>query len=116
MRTNERSSAAIVELDIFSGRPNPRWELSLPDVRSLRSLQRFLRPASSAPFEPPGLGYRGFGYELDGSVWQAYRGFVIGKGLVLAVPGSRIERLLLASTPAEFGELVARIRASVDDD
>jgi hypothetical protein len=114
--TNEPSSPASVELDIFSGRPNPRWELSPPEVRSLRSLQRFLRPTSTAPFEPPGLGYRGFGYQLDGSVWRAYRGFVAGNGLVLADPGSRIERLLLASTPAEYGELVARVRDSVDND
>lgn len=116
VRTSERSSATIVELDIFSGRPNPRWELSPAEVERLRGLHHVLRPASSVRFEAPGLGYRGFGYRLDGTIWQAYHGFVSGTGQVLADPGSRIERLLLATTPAEYGELVARIRDSVDND
>jgi hypothetical protein len=47
-----------VELDIFSGRPNPRWALDEVDVRHV--LDRFAGRALARPDELPGrLGYRG---------------------------------------------------------
>ncbi len=45
-------------LDIFSGRPNPRWTLSDEQVNDLQARLRTLPEAS--PVAPPGLGYRGF--------------------------------------------------------
>ncbi len=49
----------MVELDIFSGRPNPSWELSTEDVSELAGRMTNLTPASKLPVMG-GLGYRGF--------------------------------------------------------
>jgi hypothetical protein len=46
-----------VELDIFSGRPNPRWSLSGRRVTELEERLAGLEPVPAA--EPQGLGYRG---------------------------------------------------------
>jgi hypothetical protein len=51
-------SRVEVMLDIFSGRPNPRWTLSDEQVNDLQARLRVLPEAM--PFTPPGLGYRGF--------------------------------------------------------
>ncbi len=49
-----------VEMDAFSGRPNPSWEL---DAEEAEQVARLVAPltALAAPEElPTGLGYRGF--------------------------------------------------------
>ncbi len=66
----------LVELDVFSGRPNPRWELDEQRSRELRQLERDLTPAREAAPEPPGLGYRGFVYSDASGQVRAYRGYV----------------------------------------
>src|SRR5438874_9009950 len=47
-----------VELDIFSGRPNPRWMLSREQAGRLHD--QFSERIPAEPQEAPGLGYRGF--------------------------------------------------------
>jgi hypothetical protein len=48
-----------VELDIFSGRPNPQWLYPAASVR--RVVEQLLAAANPVPAPPvPGLGYRGF--------------------------------------------------------
>jgi len=49
---------AEVELDIFSGRPNPKWNLSGERVRHLEERLERLEPVQAD--EPHALGYRGF--------------------------------------------------------
>jgi hypothetical protein len=50
-----------VELDIFSGRPNPRWHLSPSQVAEFERKLSSLPPVSVSSLpHPPGLGYRGF--------------------------------------------------------
>jgi hypothetical protein len=55
----ERADPMEIELDVFSGRPNPTWvvspELAASVSRALSSL-----PAAPARPEPGHLGYRGF--------------------------------------------------------
>jgi len=51
-------SRVEIMLNIFSGRPNPRWRLSDEQVNDLQARLRALPEA--APVVPPGLGYRGF--------------------------------------------------------
>lgn len=48
-----------VELDLFSGRPNPRWELNAEEAATLADRLRDL-PRGLRGGEPPSLGYRGF--------------------------------------------------------
>ena len=48
-----------VELRVYSGRPNPSWRLSAPDVGELRKRLKDL-PRRHEPFVEGGLGYGGF--------------------------------------------------------
>ncbi|QSQ20887.1 hypothetical protein JY651_37545 [Pyxidicoccus parkwayensis] len=64
-----------VELDIFSGRPNPQWTLSKKDARQLAERVR-ADPSLLLPMdaETGGLGYRGFIITTedlgDGDEWR----------------------------------------------
>jgi hypothetical protein len=48
----------LVELDIFSGRPNPRWELDDAGADELRVLVARLAPANEALCSPMRMGAR----------------------------------------------------------
>jgi hypothetical protein len=52
------SPSIDVELDIFSGRPNPHWLYPSETVRPLISQLRSVPANGALPI--PGLGYRGF--------------------------------------------------------
>jgi hypothetical protein len=104
----------IVELDIFSGRVNPRWLLDEARAKVVADLQHRLEPSAVSPPEPPGLGYRGFLYDLDRTTWRAWRGSVSAADLVLADPARAVERWLLASLPDQYGELRPRIAAEIE--
>ena len=49
-----------VELDIFSGVPNPTWTLSAPEASDLYSRISRLAPTEAMGNRPENLGYRGF--------------------------------------------------------
>ena len=101
----------LVELDIFSGRPNPRWRLSDAEAARVRELIDALAPApNSALPEPPGLGYRGF--RIDDAV-TAYHGVVRTRGRVLADPQCRIERFVLDRLPPEHESLRPAIESEL---
>ena len=103
----------LVELDVFSGRPNPRWELDEPSLRQLRQLEGRLTTSREAAPEPPGLGYRGFVYSDASRRVRAYRGYVQTPRAVLADPTFSIEKYLLDQLPAEFAELRNMIAAEL---
>lgn len=95
----------LVELDVFSGRPNPRWELDEPSTKKLRHLHSRLTATRQTPAEPPGLGYRGFLYSDGKGVVRAYRGYVRSSRGVFADPSFGIERFLLDQLPQEYAAL-----------
>ena len=103
----------LVELDAFSGRPNPRWELDEPRSQKLRQLQSRLKASRQAPAEPPALGYRGFWYSDANGRVRAYRGYVKTARAVFADPSFSIERYLLDQVPAEFAALRKRIASEL---
>jgi len=92
-----------VILDVFSGRPNPRWVLS--DAQTLELVRRIAslsRAQGAREPTPPDLGYRGFQLEahdvpeLPGPV-HVYGGFVRLPSEVRLDPQRRTERWLLES-------------------
>jgi len=104
----------VVELDVFSGRPNPRWELDEPTANPLRRLLSELDVTGATAPEPPGLGYRGFVVAEDGRELRAYNGYVTGSSVVLADPARSVERFLLAQLPPELEELRGSIALEAD--
>jgi hypothetical protein len=104
----------VIELDVFSGRPNPRWELDEPSARRLVEIHRQLDASVRASAEPPGLGYRGFRYILDDVAWRAWNATVLGGGRSLADPDRSVERLLLDRLPTEYDELRARLATEIE--
>jgi hypothetical protein len=104
----------LVELDVFSGRPNPRWELDEPSAKVLRQLLRRLPITADSPPEPAGLGYRGFVFTDDSGPSRAYKGYVIRTDVVLADPSLTVERFLLDRLPTEFQELGRRVALELE--
>lgn len=103
----------LVELDVFSGRPNPRWELDEDTRQELHRLQSRLTPTRQAPAEPPGLGYRGFLYSDATGRVHAYRGYVKTARGVLSDPSFSIERFVLEQLPTEYSDLSRRIASEL---
>ena len=69
-------SDTTVELDVYSGLPNPRWQLTTEESAQLEDRLSDLE-RSSDPLPALGLGYRGF-YVRDADVnIQITRGLVI---------------------------------------
>ncbi len=98
-----------VELDIFSGRPNPAWEL---DARTAATFATLLgsRPATTAAtIEAPALGYRGFRYRSGSIAGRAYRGSITIDGSIagtrFADPSCEIEHFLLMQLPSEWAAI-----------
>ena len=103
----------LVELHVFSGRPNPRWELDALHTDALAELQRDLKPSTQAPSIPPALGYSGFSYVSDDRPVVVYDGYVRLPGKVLDDPAFTIERFLLDQLPDEHALLRDRIVAQL---
>lgn len=67
--------AVRVELDVFSGRPNPFWEMKSPDAEKLIDAYLDTSMATVAPEAAPArLGYRGFVIALSGHHARLARG------------------------------------------
>lgn len=93
-----------VELDIFSGRPNPVWTLPESGVNSLFEKISKLPPSPALKL-PSQLGYRGFAIHLLENAQEVH--IQVQNGTVLisredvvsffADPGRKLERWLLES-------------------
>lgn len=101
-----------ITIDMYSGRPNPTWELSDTEAKKLTDLLALQRePAKAAiPFHMGHLGYRGIkitttphaGAALsarvfDGAVHHFGEGFISG-----ADADSTLEQFLLGTAPAHI--------------
>jgi hypothetical protein len=103
----------LVELDAFSGRPNPRWQLDERDRQELLRLQGQLTETSGVPPAPPALGYRGFRYADRSGVYRAYQGYVLTPLALLADPSLSVERFLIDRLPPEFAPVRMMIAAAL---
>jgi hypothetical protein len=106
----------VVELDLFSGRPNPQWRLSGSARDRLLALLRAALPTHESASEP-GLGYRGFIVRIISG--ERMTRVHIGEGAI-EIDGARgrdegrgIEKLLMQSMPDElrtrFGSTLPRL-------
>ncbi len=107
-----------VELDVFSGVPNPSWTLEPDAAAALRdALARMVAKASDAQ-APEALGYRGFVVDPQGELgdWQeirVWRHVVVAttpRGVeVLDDPDSRAESILIAAAHLD-DDIMALVR------
>ena len=108
MRQEEKPvqpDAATVEVDLFSGRPNPTWSLTPEEVAHLVEIVDELEPAA-AQEAPGGLGYRGIRFRLfrqgrEIASAESFDEHLSRQGAAgtrhLADPGRKIERWLLGT-------------------
>lgn len=91
----------VVELDVFSGRPNPQWRLPPPARARLFELLRATNtPAAGAVL--PGLGYRGLVVRIGTTMFRAGDGTIETRGQFYRDEGRAVEALLLDSMPDEL--------------
>ena len=91
----------LIELDVFSGRPNPRWELDERTTRELQRLLRRLKRSTATPAEPPWM---------DGpEIVRVYRGYLRTRRAVYADASMTVEKFLVDHLPKEFEQLRGRI-------
>jgi hypothetical protein len=72
----------VVELDAFSGRPNPTWTLTDAERTELEGLLTGLPRAEVDALPEPGLGYRGFRITIPSEGASAAREIDVTRGLV----------------------------------
>jgi hypothetical protein len=103
-RSNDTPESWTAGVELFSGRPDPRWTLTQTWARRVEALWDALEPVERAAPPPPPLGYRGcLTCDPAGRRWQAYRGVVTltskyGRD-VRDDPTRGFERLVLESAP-----------------
>jgi len=107
-----------IELDAFSGRPNPRWELTGAQAEEFLARLRALSPTHGIRPGGGGLGYRGFTVKARGKPMDDFDEVRLYHGTVLARHGDRmetfgdpgrvLERWLLDSGRGEVPESVLR--------
>ncbi len=104
-RIADQSAPWVGRVSVFSGRPDPEWEVPDEMASHLMELWRRMPPEPVVRSEPGGLGYRFASLSSrDGQRWLAFGGVVrrvSPEGSELRRDeGGEFERLLLASAPA----------------
>lgn len=85
---------------IFSGRPDPEWEVVAEAAELIVSRWNAAPRAPVLAREPPPLGYRGCWLRApDGREWRAGRGVVAFGGESRADVDGAIENSILATAP-----------------
>lgn len=95
------SAPVSIELDAFSGRPNPTWNLSQSQCTEIEQQIDQLPKTKELLPSPPGLGYRGviIHYQNQQGVRESirfYRGTVRSQRLQLQDPDRLLEKRLLS--------------------
>jgi hypothetical protein len=97
------SAPTSIELDVFSGQPNPTWNLSQSQCAEIEQhIDQLPETAGESLQSPPTLGYRGLiiHYENQQAVREPiriYRGIVQSERLQLRDPDRKLERWLLST-------------------
>jgi hypothetical protein len=109
MKSSRKPSGWTAGASVFSGRPDPVWELKPALGARLEKIWRALEPAEIEPPPSPTLGYRGcFLKGPRGREWFAFAGVVTlrsprrlqSRSETRKDPAKKFERVLLASAPA----------------
>ena len=105
----------MVELDIFSGRPNPRWKLTSHQVKEFNNQIEKLPESKLTSKREEGLGYRGMVIRSTHDIIHGYDEIVICKGVVIARRGKK-SKILIDKDRTLERELLQTGRRLLDDD
>lgn len=107
-----------IEVDIFSGRPNPRWTVTCEEAEEFLSLFQALPAASSAADIDDGLGYSGLIITEPGNR-SRYDEIRVAQGRVVARdddqlrqfldPGRKLEQWLLQTGQGQIDPELYRL-------
>jgi hypothetical protein len=109
MKTSRKRAGWTAGASVFSGRPDPVWEVKPAVAARLEKIWRTLKPAEIEPPPFPSLGYRGcFLKGPRGQEWFTFAGVVTlrssrrpqSRPETRKDPAKKFERTLLASAPA----------------
>ena len=108
-KSGSKRSAWSAGASVFSGRPDPVWEVKPALAARLEKIWRSLKPSEIEPPPEPSLGYRGCSLNGPrGRQWFAFAGVVTlrsasgraSRSEPRRDPARKFERTLLASAPA----------------
>lgn len=98
----------IVTVLVYSGRPDPHWEIEGERLEEVKKLWERLPPSSTPPPRAPLLGYRGCAVHCtSGEQWFGYEGVVTFKSGATARAAYRLdpkrlfEKAMLESAPVD---------------
>jgi hypothetical protein len=83
-----------VEVDVYSGRPNPRWELSAQQAEEFSKMLRALPKRECDSALAQGLGYRGLKVTGSRLSQEGYTEIVISRGIVMMKEESRSQQFI----------------------
>lgn len=99
----------LVELDIFSGKPNPSWRLSIEQVDFLQASLKSLDVSCEKPIAPD-LGYRGFVVTLNNNVRIIiYGGTISIHKKVFLDRDRKLERWLVRTGDQKISEALKQV-------
>ena len=102
-----------VELDAFSGRPNPRWVLTGDEATHLLRELQSLPETKDSP-EPPDLGFRGFLLHADDRYIRIFSGRIVveisGKRTVFKDIHGVEQELARQARERGFGGIIGELR------
>jgi hypothetical protein len=106
VRTAEHvEKKARIEIDVFSGRPNPAWDLGPEQARALAQLVQMPHERIAAPPAADGLGFRGFVVTFHNGGVERLRvmGSVVDDGHgAFRDADRRIEAFILTAMPTDL--------------
>jgi hypothetical protein len=102
--STDRLQKCVAGAFVFSGRPDPTWDVQPAVVKELQRIWRTLKPEKVEVSKQPSLGYRGsFLRCADDRQWIAFDGVVVlqtGKhSESRRDTAKQFERVILASAP-----------------
>ena len=104
--TKTSSLVQKVELDIFSGLPNPTWTLTASEASELAGRISKLTRIETKEQRPGNLGYRGFIVQDENQTIRAYQGIIevsIQKSVIFyRDPQRQVELWLLAGAKPQL--------------
>jgi hypothetical protein len=116
-KTNQQMKVSI-ELDVFSGRPNPSWELNPSESGELLKELSPLPETDKIKAEfNDGLGYRGFVISVNDAdkanvkpeIYRVYKGFILLNGKVFFDKNLVEKKLKEQAMKNGFADIIERM-------